>query len=664
MSEAEWLTVEEVVGFERISRMEVYSRMRPGDPQHLLWKAREDGKPGRLVNARSMTFDAQARWRARLLETVEGPKVESASGQLSLLPRADIDDQIAALKLSQSERDVVLRRYRIVDLCLNSNWKAQGYSSKGEFLTALAERNKTSARSIQRWVWAYSQNHRLEDLASEIPGPLRGTGSILDSDMKAHLQGCYLLDKLKPSQCYRSLINYLEDKQNSVGCRVDHLYPIPSRPTVERFLRSLDPIDHAARNGADALKAACGHIDRTYRSVHSLERVDTDEWITDALAYDPHKASRVGRYYLLTLLDERSIYPLVWSLVENPNEEDEINLLCRLVREFGVPGLINSDRGRFRGRTFGGRFLDRERADMYPQRDGILDRMNVGRNGPRDKHNPQGNRLERFHLELANWARTVPGWCGCDTKQRRMTDAEQRVKQHKEWIRTGQGTPPLLSRDQLLERIDQFMAEYRQRPSDGNDMDGFAPQAVFQQNAPEGGFRRLSDAELTWLTAERFQVVIGKGGIIQLRDGKRYSSPQLLPIIGERREVARARHDHGQISVLAAAKGEEAIIAKRRVRVGVDDPDELSRQSELQARLCKLTGAMVKPLEYDPSAQFPEVKSEPPKSADVIHPSEFIAAQQPPPVEHPEVSSVEYLMESSRYKSRMRRPMTFADLEY
>jgi len=95
--------------------------------------------------------------------------------------------------------------------------------------------------------------------------------------------------------------------------------------------------------------------------------------------------------------------------------------------------------------------------------------------------------------------------------------------------------------------------------------------------------------------------------------------------------------------------------------VGVNDPDELSRQLELQARVRKLAGAMVKPLEYDPGAQFPD--TEPPKSTDVTHPSEFVAAQQPAP-DHPETSSVEFLMERDRYKSRVKEPMTFADLEY
>ncbi len=653
--QAPWLTPSQVMNFEGVSRREVYRCMKPGDPRFLVSKDREDG-PGRLINPRTMSPDAQDRWRQVLMRNA--PRSDADSAQLGLLPQTEIDSKIAALSLSRSETDVVLRRYRLVDLCLNHNWKTEGYASKGEFLTVLAERNQTSKRSIERWVLAWKQRENLLDLVADRPGPAPGTGRLLDADMRAHLIDCWRIKKLTLRQCYRSLKNYLEIKQNSAGCRVDYFYAIPSRTTVERFIRSLSALDDAARQGADAMKAACGHIDRTFRGVPSLGRVDVDEWIVDALAYDPRHASRVGRYYLLTFLDERSIYPLVWSLVEQPNEQEEINLLCRLIRGFGVPGLINSDCGRFRGRTFGGRFLNRDRAEMYKERDGILDRLDIGRNGPRE-HNPRGNRLERFHLELANWARTLPGWCGSDTKQRRMTDADARVALHKQWVRTGQGEPPLLSRDQLLERFNQFMAEFRQRPSDGNDMDGFAPEAVLRQNAPAGGFRRISDEELGWKTAEHFSVLINKGGIVQLRDGKRYSDPRLLLIQGEHREAVRLRHDHEQISVLPSAKGEAAIIAKRRARVGVNDPDQLASAMELQNRLRKLAGEMTKPMEYDPGSHFVEA----PKASQVIHPSEFMAAQEAPepePMDFPETGSAEWQSEG---KGPRPKPWDFADLE-
>jgi hypothetical protein len=141
----------------------------------------------------------------------------------------------------------------------------------------------------------------------------------------------------------------------------------------------------------------------------------------------------------------------------------------------------------------------------------------------------------------------------------------------------------------------------------------------------------------------------------------------------EYREVARRRHNHEQISVLPAAKGEEVIIAKRRVRVGVNDPDEHARQMELQNRVRKLAGAMVKPLDYDPGSQF-LAQPEAPNAAQVIHPSEFMAAQESPEPENSvpqlqdlepfspemEVSSMEW---QSQGKGPRPRAWDFADLE-
>ena len=113
--------------------------------------------------------------------------------------------------------------------------------------------------------------------------------------------------------------------------------------------------------------------------------------------------------------------------------------------------------------------------------------------------------------------------------------------------------------------------------------------------------------------------------------------------------------------MLPLAKGEAVIIAKRRARVGVNDPDELSRQIELQARIRKLAGQFTKPLDYAPSA-FEAASSEPeaPKATQVIHPSEFMAAQEPPepePPDFPEISSMEW---QARQKPRA---IGFADLE-
>lgn len=393
-AESDWLTVQEVMAFERISKRECFNRMKHDDPQRLIWKAKagKGPKPGRLIYAPSMSFNARERWKTQAFAVITepNPTTETAAktGQLSLIPRTEFDKKIEAMGLPESMRDVVLRRSRAVDKCLNHNWKADGYPSKRTYLKALAKEIDTSARTIQRWAKDFRESG--EDpyaLTPELPGPEPYTGSVLDDDMKAHLQGCYVFKKWNVRQCYHSLRHYLEGKQKSPGCRTAWLYQIPSYPTVARFIRSLSPIDHAARQGPEALKAACGHLDRTHRDLKSLGCVETDEWNCDFFAYDAKDKKIVRRWWLLTFYDRRSMFPLVGKLVEgseyNPKhgirEADEIDILVELLKEYGVPGAIYSDHGRFRGRTFGGH------GRKFEKFDGILDRLGIAKSEPRKR---------------------------------------------------------------------------------------------------------------------------------------------------------------------------------------------------------------------------------------------------------------------------------------
>jgi hypothetical protein len=682
-----WLTPEQVRDFERISHMEVYRRIRSGE--YTSSDRRDvDGKAGRLILAYSLSFDGQQRARETLLRNALSPKIQSASGELSLFPRTEIDDQIEALKLPDSQRDVVLRRYRIIQVLLNSNWKALGYRSKREYKRVLAKESKSSVRSVERWVQAWKQSGDINDLAKDRPGPLPGTRSVLDADMRAHLYDSYVIKKLTARQCYRSLINYLQQKQKSPGCRVSHIYPIPSRTTVERFLHSLDAIDQAARQGPDALRATCGHIDRSYLDLAPLERVESDECKLNQFSFDPRRAVNrrgepwIRRYWLLTFYDARSMYPLVWSLCEGSEYElrhgiaveDEINLFVALVRNFGVPAAIHSDRGRFRGKIWGGEPYQQQIDKEFAAADGILQRVGqlaglpegIRHNMPR-VHNPRGTRLERFHRWVADWFRGKPGWIGANTRERKMTRGDEDAEKHKLWCvgKLGRGErSPLLTRDEVLAEVNKMMEAWREHNSQGTDMGGLAPRAVFVQLSPASGFPRISEEQLALATAQHFlNEHIAIGGIIELRDGSRYSHPLLVKLAGQKREVVRLRHDHSFITVLPAQKGEETIKALRRTRVGMNDPDELARQMELQNRLRKLAGEMVKPLEYDPGREFPGATSESVNAAPEIEASDGAAQEQgPPPTPEREIGSVEFLMEREPSK-RKPKPLDFADLE-
>jgi hypothetical protein len=209
-----------------------------------------------------------------------------------------------------------------------------------------------------------------------------------------------------------------------------------------------------------------------------------------------------------------------------------------------------------------------------------------------------------------------------------------------------------------------MMEAWREHNSQGTDMSGLTPRAVFVQCSPASGFPRISEADLAFATAQHFKNEhVAIGGIIELRDGSRYSHPLLSALAGQKREVVRLRSDHSFITVLPASKGEETITAPRRIRVGMNEPDKLAREMEVQNRVRSIVGATVKPLEYNPGSHFQDTKTEAPKTAQVIRPAEFVAGQQAPPIPpEREIGSVEFLMEHNRYMKRAK-PLDFADLE-
>jgi hypothetical protein len=320
--------------------------------------------------------------------------------------------------------------------------------------------------------------------------------------------------------------------------------------------------------------------------------VEVDEWKCDFFCYLSERPKVYKRFWLLIFYDERSMFPLVWKLVEGERfdkrhgirQEDEIELLVCLLREFGVPGALVSDRGRFRGETFGG----------FKEADGILDRFGIKHDMPREK-NPRGSRLERFHRFLADQSRTLPGWIGANDKEREMTPGDAQITVHEQWLKGKAPVTPLLSTQEALDKIGEWMQHWRDHASEGTDMEGLSPRAVFQRNIPAEGLRKPEETEITAKTAEHREVTVRTGGIVQF-EGLRYFDPQLLAHQGECFEATRARHDHEQISVLVSEKPRQVIIAARSRLIGANDKAQLVAEMEWRTRLRKQIGATVEPM--------------------------------------------------------------------
>jgi hypothetical protein len=633
----------EVIG---VTVREIQRRIKTGELAAVDGPSR-GGRPGKLIPLAALPERAKRKWFERQasdigrgatestsdsqLPTLE-PSTPSSVGAEPVTPDSKLQtteqgdlfysNTLAGLKIPNEKKDVINRRFEILRVAMNGDFRAAGYERRELFINAQAKQYQVSGRSIYRWARRVREalgesgvidfedvrkDHKaLLALLDKVPGPSHSDPVCLQDWQKYEIQYSYTVLKLKPKQIYRELIRRTHEKANSDGWRNEDHYEFPTYRAVLKYIKRLSPLAHAARHGEEALKEACGYVDRSYQDLRSLERVETDEWKCDFLAYHPVHPKIVKRWWLLTFYDERSMYPLCWKLVSGSeyelrrgiSENDEIELLVSLVRDYGVPGAIHSDHGRFRGGTFGGRANPSPTVSCkFQNLYGILDRMGIRKSEPREK-NPKGNRLERFHRWLADCSRTIPGWIGANTDEREMSPGDAQLAEHQRWLQGHQRETPLLSIDQALLKINQWMESWRDHESGGTDMRGLSPRAMFNHNIPPEGFRKLTEEEIAWHTAEHFpNRLIEGGGIVTLPDGSRYSAPELVLIQGERREAVRLRDDHSKISVLPAVKGESVIVAARRKRVGTHDEENLARQMELKARLLQLAGKMIEPME-------------------------------------------------------------------
>lgn len=306
------------------------------------------------------------------------------------------------------------------------------------------------------------------------------------------------------------------------------------------------------------------------------------------------------RTSLISIIDERTACILGWLLTTALDSESVLDLLEKTFRRHGRPRYLVSDRGGHFRRRVGGRAMVESHSRLIERAMGALGAFGVERRMPREK-NPRGNRFERMHRIYANLARGPvkvggfgPSWCGANTAdERALTGINERIKWHlKEHCRLGISGPLILSLDEGERIIAGWVEEINLAPTEAQGCEGLTRLAAWRRfQAPEEERERWRvnpDLLAVAFAQHSPNRTIQTGGTLRLPDGIEYESPELLLIQGEQREVARLRHDNSFVAVLPAKKGQETIVAFRRMRVGTRDAENLARASEYRARLRKV----------------------------------------------------------------------------
>jgi len=481
-----------------------------------------------------------------------------------------------------------------------------------ELTRCLAPQLGISQRQLRRLCAEYERVRKqdgtvaaIESLKRNSPGPDKWAGSSLDPSNE---QGRSLMAKIAESweflhltrtQICHEIHNYVQIKQR--GTASSYIYEDPTDKAIIRFINLAPPYGlggdaNPRRNGPEALREAAGYIDCTYDDEFAGDTWCIDEWECDGAFYNAAKHREIfWSIYLVSLVDERSTRILDSIVAYRLNIATVLDLLERAVRAYGPPLYLRSDRGgHFRGKVIGRRVVQ-PHGKLIKHALGALGQLGVTAVLPRDK-NPRADRIERMHRIYSDRAQRDfgPSWRGRNTEERPMTDIDERVARHvQEHCKKGTSGPLILSTADLERIVAAWMEEINLADTDAHGCQGMSRLAAFNQFQPPAEElarrRALATPELIDIAfAEHDERVIRAGGVIEWRDGLRYSAPLLCDYQGEKLPMLRYRRDTSRIIVEI---DRATIVAERRIPVGRNDPErcaeenrKLNHQRKLMAR--------------------------------------------------------------------------------
>jgi hypothetical protein len=523
----------------------------------------------------------------------------------SLFPQDELDQKIDALLCEPEKRAVAAANLHAAMQSVNCNYNAFGFQQKLPFLNIVGAQIHRSARTVQRYAQVVRNGDDLTKLIPKRPGPKRGEFKRLDADARAHLLDCFLFKDKNCRQSHKSVVKYLQKKQDSFLCQVPHSYDIPSYSMIKRYWREvLIPMYGPQREGKEAVKTAAGYLDRLYDDEFAGDTWCLDEWEIDGAFCDKQDHRRIFNYgtgrpivHILTILDERTTCIIDHLVTWQISLEDAVFALAeRTIRQHFLPKRFVSDRaGRFRA-LVRGRIVVGSDGELVDKLAGPLGELGVIPRGSEEK-NPRANRLERLHRLYADRARDFgPSWKPPLEKHehREIDDAVDRhLNAH---CRYGTIGPQLMSIQEAERRIAQWVEEINLADTEAKGCNGLTRLAAFRQFQPpaeEIAQRKPNQAALDLAFAERDERAIREGGIIELEDGARYSCPQLIEWrlrLGSGVKIPVMRYRRDPLHLIVSPPGAEPFTAERRAIVGTKDEALLSDEIEKLAHVRKVIG--------------------------------------------------------------------------
>jgi transposase InsO family protein len=540
-----WLSYEDVMRLEGISRAELFERLKAGKYQTKeTGEVSRNGKAKRVVALGSLTPAGQARCLAERKDVADGiavPVPAKAAGApverrlrgaaVPLLENGDVD--VAALQRAGrvTEVEAYLQRSAAVSRVLAAR-AAAGHGDKGLALATVATELSLAPETIRNWLKTWKRGGN----AALVPGygALRGIYKVLPEGLQKAILASYR------SQQRQSVAQIMRHTVQP-WCAT-HGYALPNRRTVDRFIeREVFAAEerafrHGKRNWEEAIMAKVTR-DPGALAVNDLWCADHRRFDMFVIAPDGY---RMVRPWLTLYVDIASARFVGWCIREKPNSQSVALALRAGILECGVPKVLYHDNGKdFCANRLGGgeswRVADPTDGDVaekhrwpallppkfmadYGQL--TLAELGVERVIHAIPYSSWSKPIESifwaFHRQ---WENMNCGYCGGrpETKPEKLK-AEMKAHRLLMW--------------------DQFVAEFRKHVADWNTNHrcGDRPHTAAEYyGAAEGELRRVPAAKLDQLMLRSENRVIPPQGIEV--GGKKFLDEQCALFVGERATV-------------------------------------------------------------------------------------------------------------------------------
>lgn len=482
--------------------------------------------------------------------------------------------------------------------------------------------------------------------------------------MREKLLSFYLTEaKCSLKHAHRLLLAEIEAKQRAWG--PEHIYDRPTLHQCRTVLKSVDsPGLTLARQGEEAYRNRCEvSLSRNPDSLRADDLWVSDQRVSDVILQDA--GHQLGRIWKVNDIDVASFRWLGYAFGPVLDSDMVMTAHARAIAKDGhLPGAIHHDQGlEFKCTAFNGSFRAISRQALYREATGFWERVAVTPIGAIGG-NPQSKTIERWHAEVCKFDKRFLTYCGGNTDERPEV-LSAIIAQHKAYWFHGQGKDPGIPtiEEYIIRFVDWCETEWNAKHhGKGKYLRGMTPdQAYYAKRRPEG-FRLISLEELEEKTAEHRMVTVRRGGQVNLTFWGvqvEYIAPDLFQFAGAQPpvevEVIISRRDFNAVTVLyPVAGGRESCIAEVKSQMdwlpkGEEAREKLRAAMRARNHAKRAVREGIKAHQQLADAENPmallEIQQGLPPKEKLAGQKTFgtPAASQPPPLGHPEISSMEFI---------------------